>query len=132
MIGEICISKSCSLFPSSTSAEQEETDVRQRAPLHCNTFVSVFGGFVSVFGGFEVAFKSKCSRRMVNSGGVLSLRMPASYKVSLSLLIARHTQQRPLALEIKNHISNSSSVLLLKHLRHVWLWLFQERSNLCC
>lgn len=119
MRGEICISKSRSLFPRGSGREAQGSFALQHM-------------FVSVFGGFEVAFQAKCSSRMVNRGGVLSLRTPASYKVSLSLLIARHTQQKPLALEMKKHICNSSSVLLLKHLRHVWLGLFQERSNLCC
>lgn len=83
-----------------------------------------------VFRGFGAAFKSKCSRGMVNRGGVLSLRMPASYKVSLSLLIARHAQQRPLALEMKKSISNSSSVLLLNTSGTSGCGYFTEQQSL--
>lgn len=54
----------------------------------------------------------------------------ASFIQGLSLKIARYRQQRPLTVKMKNCVSNSSSTLLLNHLRHVSLWLFQEEQSL--
>lgn len=121
MTGEICTSKSRSLFPQSVFVE----DVRQRAPLHCSTCLGVCSG------GLEWHPNQNAAEGWV-TGVVLYVWGCQLHTRCLSPLIARHMQQRPLAPEMKKYISNSSSVLLLKHLRHVWLWLQQERSNLCC
>lgn len=86
--------------------------------------------FVCVFRGFGVALESKCSRRVLNRGGVFSLRMPAPYEVSLPINCKAHATEATGSQDEK-YISNSSSVLMLKYLRHVWLWLYQEKSNLC-